>query len=493
MAKAIQAVVKGEMSMYAAAKIFRIPTTTLFGRIKKNSRAPKVGRPLAIPLSCEQRLADAIATMEKWGFGLTRQEKPDLIWNLDETSLCLDPTKTKVVGKINKPCSRTTCGTGKENITVLAAVSATGKKITPLIVYKGKQVWDQWMAKLEGFDFEILYAASSRGWMETNIFYNYLEKILIPELGKERPVLLIFDGHSTHVDANVVELAVKNNITILKLPPHTSHLLQPLDVAVFKSFKSMWDKKLVEWQRHNVCRTPKSLRSLCNEVKLSNSKSSITSSTIDISDPLKEDTFHILTNTQLNIENVTMLSDLSDRKDSQLLPFMASQTASLPQCLQEEKESSVVSFEELVLEKIQQGKHNIPLKRKRVAKGAEVITLNILKNNKEKEQIEKHDKKLKKPKTKLESMPSSSKSHNTSFKKIKRRSSAYSISGLMTDDILNTNENISDFDIVAWADSDAIHMDNELNKENISEYNLSQAHLEIEKDQYIKKTFCSRR
>ncbi|CAG4938602.1 unnamed protein product [Parnassius apollo] len=88
--------------------------------------------------------------------------------------------------------------------------------------------------------------------MDTDIFYNYIEKVLIPSLGEERPVLIVYDGHSTHVHVRVVELALRNRITILKLPPHTSHLLQPLDIAVFKSFKSIWDAKLVEWQRRNV-------------------------------------------------------------------------------------------------------------------------------------------------------------------------------------------------------------------------------------------------
>ncbi|RVE52401.1 hypothetical protein evm_002795 [Chilo suppressalis] len=63
MAKAIQAVLKDEMSMYAAAKNFGIPTTTLFDRLRNNTS--NVGRPLAIPFSSEQRLADAIAIMEK--------------------------------------------------------------------------------------------------------------------------------------------------------------------------------------------------------------------------------------------------------------------------------------------------------------------------------------------------------------------------------------------------------------------------------------------
>lgn len=96
------------------------------------------------------------------------------------------------------------------------------------------------------YDFEISYAASKRGWMETDIFFNYMKKIVIPGLGENQPVLMIYDGHSTHVDTKVVALASENNITILKLPAHTSHLLQRLDLAVFKSFKTSWDKKLVQ-------------------------------------------------------------------------------------------------------------------------------------------------------------------------------------------------------------------------------------------------------
>lgn len=179
-------------------------------------------------------------------------DKSHLIWNLDETSLCLDPTKTKVVGAINKPCSRTTFGSGRENVTVLVAASAAGQKISPLIIFKGKNIWNQWMADSNHYDFELAYAASPKGWIEGPIFLNYLKNVLFPSLGTERPVLIIYDGHSTHVNLDVVHLAIQNDITILKLPPHTSHLLQPLDVAVFKSFKCKWDEKLVAWQRHNV-------------------------------------------------------------------------------------------------------------------------------------------------------------------------------------------------------------------------------------------------
>lgn len=45
---------------------------------------------------------------------------------------------------------------------------------------------------------------------------------------------------------------MRENITILKLPPLTSYLLQPLDLSVFRGFMIEWDAKLVQWQRKHI-------------------------------------------------------------------------------------------------------------------------------------------------------------------------------------------------------------------------------------------------
>lgn len=53
----------------------------------------------------------------------------------------------------------------------------------------------------------------------------------------------------------------------MKLPSHTSHILQYLDLSVFKSPKSRWDKKLVAWQRKNFGKkVPKSVFSQIGEI-----------------------------------------------------------------------------------------------------------------------------------------------------------------------------------------------------------------------------------
>ena len=45
------------------------------------------------------------------------------------------------------------------------------------------------------------------------------------------------DGHSSHVAARVIAYCMDKAIDLLILPPHTSHLTQPLDVGIFGPLK----------------------------------------------------------------------------------------------------------------------------------------------------------------------------------------------------------------------------------------------------------------
>jgi hypothetical protein len=58
----------------------------------------------------------------------------------------------------------------------------------------------------------------------------------------------------------LIESARKENGVILTLPPHTSHVLQPMDLCVFRPLKLTWDEEIIEWQRGNYARKlPKSM------------------------------------------------------------------------------------------------------------------------------------------------------------------------------------------------------------------------------------------
>ena len=90
--------------------------------------------------------------------------------------------------------------------------------------------------------------------MTTDIFYEWFVKFA-DEI-KERPLLLIFDGHLTHVSIAVVEKAIEENIIIVKFPPHVTDKLQPLDVTSFGSLKRHWERLLNEWTNQWGTKTP---------------------------------------------------------------------------------------------------------------------------------------------------------------------------------------------------------------------------------------------
>lgn len=165
---------------------------------------------------------------------------PERIFNSDETSFCLCGRPQRVLAKKGaKSPQYTIGGTGKENITVQGCISATGKLLPPYILYTGQRLMFNYM---QGGPIGARYGISTKGWMCENNFIDWFRNLFIPSLPEERPVLLILDGHESHVKYEVRQLAKDNQIEIAKMPSHTSHLLQPLDLGIFKPLKQAYDR-----------------------------------------------------------------------------------------------------------------------------------------------------------------------------------------------------------------------------------------------------------
>jgi 4-hydroxybenzoate polyprenyltransferase len=64
------------------------------------------------------------------------------------------------------------------------------------------------------------------------------KKVFLPQTITSEPRLLILDGHGSHETTDFMYLCYQHNIHLLFLPPHTSHVLQPLDLSVFSSLKT---------------------------------------------------------------------------------------------------------------------------------------------------------------------------------------------------------------------------------------------------------------
>lgn len=361
---------------------------------------------------------------------ITNNLPPSQIYNIDETSFCLDPTRIKVVGEIGTAAHRATSGPGKENISVLLGGNAAGEKLPPMIVFKGKNVWDSWIPKKEEEYPGISYGATKNGWMEAEIFFNYFVNNLLKHVNKERPIVIIYDGHSSHISIKLVEKARQENIILLKLPPHTSHILQPMDLCVFKPLKLMWDENLTKWQRKNYGnKLPKStFSSILSKIWLQLDPAILQSGfkkagIVPFSDS-------VIPAERYEPQLYKKWCDCKATKSNQPVPTISSQSDAdqhVPSTLNEPQDNPVllpmsleseptvelqplesgptvelqqsvksrVSFEDLLLEKVKQAS-KLSTKRKRVCRGAEVITSLEAINKLRKEIKEKEQEKLRK-------------------------------------------------------------------------------------------------
>lgn len=89
---------------------------------------------------------------------------------------------------------------------------------------------------------------SESGWTNDVICVGWFKDTFIPFVVLRNPsgapTLLIFDGHGSHITMEMVELAKEHNIVLYRLPPHTTHKLQPLDVGFFNHIQREWEKQV---------------------------------------------------------------------------------------------------------------------------------------------------------------------------------------------------------------------------------------------------------
>lgn len=94
------------------------------------------------------------------------------------------------------------------------------------------------------------FAASPKGWINQDIFCHWLD-FFIQNVPSARPILLIYDGHASHLSIEVIEKARAHYIHLLCLPSHCTHILQPLDVSVMSSLKCHFRKACKDFMSKN--------------------------------------------------------------------------------------------------------------------------------------------------------------------------------------------------------------------------------------------------
>ena len=116
--------------------------------------------------------------------------------------------------------SITSADKGKTH-SILACVSASRQVFPLFMIYPRKRPVPEKLR--EGAYPNTVFHVSDNGWIMKELFYEWFKMFaeMIPPL---RPVLLVLDGHGSHITIDVIEYAWSKDIHLLCLPPYITAL-----------------------------------------------------------------------------------------------------------------------------------------------------------------------------------------------------------------------------------------------------------------------------
>ncbi len=165
-----------------------------------------------------------------------------MIGNLDETMLSTK-TRTLVCVKKGTKLAESIDTDLHEHVTILTLIVNGGTIMKPLFVYQLKTLpnyFDDLMKTNK-----LMVAGQKKGWITESTFGDYMVEFMkwLPEYRKQIGVppnskfVLFSDSHGSRKDGELMNQLKLANVYFVTFPSHCTHILQPLDVGIFASFK----------------------------------------------------------------------------------------------------------------------------------------------------------------------------------------------------------------------------------------------------------------
>ncbi|KAF2896910.1 hypothetical protein ILUMI_09265 [Ignelater luminosus] len=158
--------------------------------------------------------------------------EPHLIINYDETNFTDDPKKTKVIVRRKSRHPNRIMDASKSSVSVMFTAVGDGSILPPYVVYKAEHLYSTW---------------TTGG----------------PKASRASPW--------------VIQQCTQNNIRFVLLPPNSTGLTQPIDIAYLKPLTAKWANVLENWEQHNrraitKDRFPSLFKKCLNELEVTSTK-----------------------------------------------------------------------------------------------------------------------------------------------------------------------------------------------------------------------------
>ncbi|CAI7746357.1 unnamed protein product [Closterium sp. NIES-54] len=173
----------------------------------------------------------------------------DLILNADQTPLFLEmPAERTLEMKGARTVHVRSAGYEKERVTVMLAVTASGLKLPPYVVFKRKTI-----PKVP-IPAGVVVRAQDKGWMDESLVQDWITQVMVPFLkplrestGRRKEALVVLDSYRGHLTEAVGQTMRMFRLSRAVIPEGCTPLVQPLDVSINRAFKcGSWEAILEE-------------------------------------------------------------------------------------------------------------------------------------------------------------------------------------------------------------------------------------------------------
>lgn len=162
---------------------------------------------------------------------------------IDETAVFFeDPRRDTVDVTGARHVVLRSTGFASMRITVALTVTATGKKMPPLLIWKGGKQSIQKHGS-------VYVAYQERAWMNSNLLLQWIGLMYPAVLDSCGGRGLVWDSMRAHISKDVKAKCISKNIEMMVIPGGLTPYVQAGDIGIFKSFKDGLSRVIDEWQR----------------------------------------------------------------------------------------------------------------------------------------------------------------------------------------------------------------------------------------------------
>lgn len=141
----------------------------------------------------------------------------------------------------------------REWATTIICVSGDGFDVPPFLLVQGQYHLSNWYSET-CLPPTWAIKPTSNGWTDNNTGLDWIQHF--DRCTKARTMgvyrMLVLDGHESHQSVEFETYCKDNNIIPICLPPHSSHLTQPLDVGLFGPLKRAYGKEIESFIRAHI-------------------------------------------------------------------------------------------------------------------------------------------------------------------------------------------------------------------------------------------------